>query len=541
MDTDMDKENEDPQFEAALSSLISEARSTSFTNKKDRGKRSGGQEVHPPAVKTFTGSVITLTDNIRNNRYSDGNAGPFDVHVQRKSDPGAPLHPISVGRIICGLNIQDILEIKRIGLSKVLVFFKSGSAANSLVQDQRLAAKNLEAFIPPFRTSRKAIIKDVPLHLTDQMILDIISSPIKVVAVNRLNRRISRPFVNNSQEHVNSSSNYTPSLTVLLTFEGQKIPKHVTMFHVRYPVSPYISKVSRCNQCFRFGHIKINCKGQPRCVHCGEKGHIFSKESCQLSEAPPKCANCQGCHRADSPTCPEFTIQKEIRKFAAYRNVLLLDAREIFKAHSYNYIIYAIKQKLHQIKTAGFEITIVWIPAHMGILGNETADYLAKKAIIKGQLSPKQLPHSDFYSIPRRKYIEDSSKFLKFQARQKGAKYFNSFEEIILKPWFHKLKLNRESIVTCCRIRSDHYALNHSLHRCNLVADPSCPCGAPRQDVDHVFWGCPRFNGPRTTLLSQLWKYGKIPALKTQEILKNPSSGVIHAVHAFLKSSNLNI
>lgn len=139
-------------------------------------------------------------------------------------------------------------------------------------------------------------------------------------------------------------------------------------------------------------------------MHCGEKGHIFSKESCQLSEAPPKCANCQGCHRADSPTCPEFAIQKEIRKFAAYRNVSLLDAREIFK-----------------------------------------------------------------------------------------------------------------------------------------VADPSCPCGAPRQDVDHVFWGCPRFNGPRTTLLSQLRKFGKIPPLKTQDILKNPFSGVIHALHAFLKSSNLNI
>ncbi|XP_029667672.1 uncharacterized protein LOC115238206 [Formica exsecta] len=145
------------------------------------------------------------------------------------------------------------------------------------------------------------------------------------------------------------------------------------------------------------------------------------------------------------------------------RSVIFTDSQSVTKAllsinlaHSYNYIIYAIKQKLHQIKTAGFEITIVWIPAHMGILGNETADYLAKKAITK-------------------------------------------------------------------------------------VADPSCPCGAPRQDVDHVFWGCPRFNKLRTTLLSQLRKYGKIPPLKTQEILKNPSSGVIHALHAFLKSSNLNI
>lgn len=175
-----------------------------------------------------------------------------------------------------------------------------------------------------------------------------------------------------------------------------------------------------------------------------------------------------------------------------------------------------------------------------GILENETADYLAKRAVTKGQLSPKQLPHSDFYSIPRRKYIEDSSKTLKAQDRQKETKYFKLFEEIIFKPWFHKLKLNRESIVTCW-LRSDHYALNYSLHRCNLVADPSCPCGSLRQDTDHVFWNCPRYDVPRTTLLSQLSKYEKIPPLKIQEILKNSSCGVIHALHGFLKSSNLSI
>lgn len=125
---------------------------------------------------------------------------------------------------------------------------------------------------------------------------------------------------------------HTPSLTVSITFEGQKIPKHITMFHVRYSVSPYISRVSRCNQCFRFGHIKIN-KNQPRCVHYDEKGHSFSKENCQRSDTSPKCVNCQGDHRVDSSTCPEFTTKKKIRKFAAYRNISLLDAREIFRGN----------------------------------------------------------------------------------------------------------------------------------------------------------------------------------------------------------------
>lgn len=198
------------------------------------------------------------------------------------------------------------------------------------------------------------------------------------------------------------------------------------------------------------------------------------------------------------------------------KSVIFTDSKSVTEAlfsinlaHSYNYIIYAIKQKLYEINSAGFENTIVWIPTHSGILGNETADYLAKRVISKGQISPKLIPHSDFCSIPRKKYIVDSIKFLKTQGNLKGIKYFNSFEEITLKPWFHKLKLNRESIVTCCRLRSDHNALNHSLHRCNLVADLSCPCGLPTQDADHIFWSCPYYNAQRRQLVFQLEKFKK--------------------------------
>ncbi|EFN73163.1 hypothetical protein EAG_04000, partial [Camponotus floridanus] len=121
---------------------------------------------------------------------------------------------------------------------------------------------------------------------------------------------------------------YTPSLTVAITFEGQKIPKHVYLFHVRYSVSPYIARVTLCHKCYRFGHIKTNCKSSPRCAHCGEKGHSLPEEElCQRKDLPPKCINCQGEHRADSSTCPEILLQRDIRKYAAYRNITFVDAR----------------------------------------------------------------------------------------------------------------------------------------------------------------------------------------------------------------------
>ncbi|XP_025266733.1 uncharacterized protein LOC105255877 [Camponotus floridanus] len=211
-------------------------------------------------------------------------------------------------------------------------------------------------------------------------------------------------------------------------------------------------------------------------------------------------------------------------------------------AHSYNYIIFSIKQKLYEIKLNGLEAIIIWIPAHSSILGNETADFLAKKAVSAGKLTDKKLPHSDFFSIPRRRYIESSSRLLKIQGKNKGVSYFATFNEITLKPWFHKLKLDRESIVTCCRLRSGHYALNYSLHRCNLVADPSCQCGFRYQDADHIFWSCPLFSTQRTLLLNQFRRFKSLTQpYKIRELLAEPFPGLICALLSFLKSCKLQI
>lgn len=136
---------------------------------------------------------------------------------------------------------------------------------------------------------------------------------------------------------------------------------------------------------------------------------------------------------------------------------------------------------------------------------------------------------------PRKKYI-DSIKFLDTQGNKKETKYFNSFEEITLKFWFFKLKQSWEHRHLLCRLRSGHYVLNYSLYRCNLVADPSCPCDSPRQDANHIFYGCPYYDAQRTSLISQLEKHKKTPSpsLTIQKILKNHFSEVIHALRCFL-------
>jgi len=54
--------------------------------------------------------------------------------------------------------------------------------------------------------------------------------------------------------------------------------------------------------------------------------------------------------------------------------------------------------------------------------------------------------------------------------------------------WFNKHFFKREEIVLINRLRANHYNLNYSLHRKNIVATKACSCGDPTQDINHIIF-----------------------------------------------------
>lgn len=124
----------------------------------------------------------------------------------------------------------------------------------------------------------------------------------------------------------------------------------------------------------------------------------------------------------------------------------------------------------------------------MGILGNETANFLADKAVRQGDWVDYLPSHTDLCSIMREKYlsIESIEKRLLAMSRDCGMQYFNLYPVFAKRPWFARLRLSRSEIVTACRIRSNHYNLNFGLHRCDIVSRRNCPCSAPQQDIEHI-------------------------------------------------------
>jgi len=208
----------------------------------------------------------------------------------------------------------------------------------------------------------------------------------------------------------------------------------------------------------------------------------------------------------------------------------------------YSHLILIIKNQLKTANLLNLTVNLIWIPAYSGILGNATADLLAKNASISGIHSPLPISHTDLYSSLKETLIHSTEDLLLKQAQWKGSQYFNLYPRFSLKPWFWDFKIDRPEIVTLTRLRANHYNLNQSLHRINIISSPACPCGHASQDIDHILWDCPLLTTHRALLLDTLQRDSNAQFTKnTHTLLQNPSIKTISSISSFLAKNNLLI
>lgn len=65
-----------------------------------------------------------------------------------------------------------------------------------------------------------------------------------------------------------------------LVFEGDSLPSHVKVGHVRHQVRPYIPKPLQCYKCYKIGHVKGVCTNNVVCPRCAEP---HSEDVCQAT------------------------------------------------------------------------------------------------------------------------------------------------------------------------------------------------------------------------------------------------------------------
>jgi len=74
-----------------------------------------------------------------------------------------------------------------------------------------------------------------------------------------------------------------------------------------------------------------------------------------------------------------------------------------------------------------------------------------------------------------------------------------------------------------------------------MMASPSCPCGDPRQDINHIIFRCPLFREKSHKLRHHLSQCDPPTYHDLLPSIKSPSPKLCRLLVAFFKSSNISI
>lgn len=164
-------------------------------------------------------------------------------------------------------------------------------------------------------------------------------------------------------------------------------------------------------------------------------------------------------------------------------------------------VISDIRGKLDALQRSNENIQIIWIPAHVGIGGNEMADDAAKRAARESLMLDSLISYSDLMFHFRKKVETLNDDNLVARGMEKGKRYFELYYSSSKKPWFVARNFSRKVIVTFNRIRSNHTSLKDSLIKFKIVQDNRCDCDMEIEDVEHIFWQCNRFKKEREEMI----------------------------------------
>ncbi|CAF4908438.1 unnamed protein product [Pieris macdunnoughi] len=217
-----------------------------------------------------TTASVTNTDprSIGRTEYVPTDVSPYLIHVQRlqsSPDDGTILHPITFGNFLKQNKFKNIIpgSVKRVGRNRLAVVFSDYKDANNFLNCNLLETKKLKAFIPTFSVTRMRLVRGVPVDCSVEEVQQNVSVPIgcgNILKIRRLNRKVK----------INDSVSWKPSETVVITFDGQVLPKRIFMCYNALPVEIYIYPTIQCYKCCRYGHTKVQCRSKtPICYNCG--------------------------------------------------------------------------------------------------------------------------------------------------------------------------------------------------------------------------------------------------------------------------------
>ncbi len=182
-------------------------------------------------------------------------------------------------------------------------------------------------------------------------------------------------------------------------------------------------------------------------------------------------------------------------------------------------LVFEVLQSLFRIRQLRIEVNFLWVPAHVGVNGNEEVDLLAKKALNYPQIEIKlALSKAEFKRVIA---FEVSKKWQKLWNSGSKGRHLFQIQEYVGNE--RKRLGNRKKDVIISRLRIGHTALNHSLYKIGKHESGKCDKCGEFETVMHILFECPAYERERFQLIQELGWLG-VDKISLKVLLGNGST-----------------
>ncbi|XP_057691989.1 uncharacterized protein LOC130915851 [Corythoichthys intestinalis] len=156
-------------------------------------------------------------------------------------------------------------------------------------------------------------------------------------------------------------------------------------------------------------------------------------------------------------------------------------------------LVFELHRLMYEAQKGGLRVEFVWVPAHVGIEGNEVVDILAKQSLrALGIERQGVLSRAEGKSIIGG-YIQKRWQEY-WEAQETGRHFFSIQSQVGVG---RRLGRSRREEVVLSRMRIGHTGLNDSLHRIGKHKDGKCKHCGERETVEHILMVCGKYGEQR--------------------------------------------
>ena len=150
------------------------------------------------------------------------------------------------------------------------------------------------------------------------------------------------------------------------------------------------------------------------------------------------------------------------------------------------------------------KVTLMWVPSHQGIPGNEKADALAGSGAENRFIGPE--PFLGISKTTRKNFVKEwlRNEHSIIWTNYAGARHTKVFFKTPSRVFSHNLlNLSRTNIKRVIEVITNHCSLNKHLHDINCIDNPKCLCGLDDETGFHIISNCPRYRRFRLLLFDK--------------------------------------